>query len=379
MKWLILLSLVLTGKTFAQNASQIEALTKRIEQLESQQEELILSQGSQKNQVNSFLKDNLTLGGFFESGFSIFDGPDTRFQAMYSGSTMGLNLSAEFSEKLRFVNQTITILTYPLLNPHNNPTLTPKTRTYGDPLFLATVTIGYLEMPVSENFLVQAGIGYVPFGYAAQQRETVLFIRRGGPQVLRTSNLIQPLWGGLHLSGTFRPENAGFNLYTVNPLDESNTSGIGGRLWANSDEDRFRFGVSTQVMKFGGHTSEIIGADAIYASERFFIASEYVSHMTGEGRNPWTAYIEPAIKLFDEEILLFVFSDYSDDPLFELNSVTYDPMIRWENGVGINWLPTSNTRFRATVAREDYLGKNSTIGGKNRDFWYFDLSAGVAF
>lgn len=379
MKWPILLGLILTTKAFAQSSSQIEALTKRIEQLESQQEELILSQGSRRNQVNSFLTDNLTLGGFFESGFTTLDGPDTRFQSMYSGSTMGLNLSAEFSEKLRFVNQTITILSYPLLNPHNNPALTPKERSYGDPIFAATVTIGYLEMPLSQNIVLQTGVGYVPFGYAAQQRETVLFIRRGGPQVLRTQNLIQPLWGGVHLAGTFRPANSGFNLYTVNPLDDSNTSGIGGRLWANSAEDRFRFGVSTQVVKFGGHTSEIIGADAVYASERFFITSEYVNHMTGEGRNPWTAYFEPAIKLFDEEILLFVFTDYSDDALYELNATTYDPMIRWENGIGINWLPTSNTRFRATAAREDYLGRNSTIGGRNRDWWYFDLSAGVAF
>ncbi|MES2527888.1 MAG: hypothetical protein V4598_12420 [Bdellovibrionota bacterium] len=378
MKWLIILSLALAGNSYAQNASQIEALTKRIEQLESQQEELILSQGSQTNRVNSFLRDDLTFGGFFESGFSTFDGPDTRFQSMYSGSTFGLNLSAQFSEKLRFVNQTITVLSYPLLNAHNNPVLTPKHREYGDPIFAATVTIGYLEMPLSPNLILQTGIGYVPFGYAAQQRETVLFIRRGGPQVLRTSNLIQPLWGGVHLAGTFRPANAGFNLYTVNPLDKSNTSGLGGRLWANSADDILRAGVSTQIMKFGGHTSEIIGADLVLNSERFLVTSEYVNHMTGEGRNPWTAYIEPAIKLHDGEVLLFVFSDYADDALVELGPV-YDPMIRWENGVGINWLPTSNTRFRATAAREEYLGKNSTIAGQNRDWWYFDLSAGVAF
>ncbi len=379
MKWLILLSLALSGTSFAQNTAQMEALTKRIEQLEKQQEDLILSQGLENNRVSSFLKDNLSLGGFFESGFTTFDGPDTRFQSMYSGSTMGLNLSAEFSDKLRFVNQTITLLQYPLLNPHNNPALTPNSRTYGDPIFLATVTIGYLEMPLSENLVLQTGIGYVPFGYAAQQRETVLFIRRGGPQVLRSANLIQPLWGGVHLSGTFRPTNSGFNLYTMNPLDDSNTSGIGGRLWANSADDIFRFGVSTQIMKFGGHTSEIVGADAVYSSERFLVTSEYVNHMTGEGPNPWTAYIEPAIKLHDGEILLFVFSDYANDPLVEVTAKTYDPMIRWENGLGINWLPTSNTRFRATAAREEYLGSKSTIAGKNRDWWYFDLSAGVAF
>lgn len=378
MNILLLAGILLSSVAFAQKVPDYEALTKRIEQLEKQQEELILSQGPTENRVNSFLKDSLTLGGFFESAFTTIGGPDTRFQSMYTGSTMGLNLSAEFSEKLRFVNQTLTILSYPLQNPHNNAALTPRTREFGDPVFAATVTIGYLEMPVSERLILQTGVGYVPFGYAAQQRELVLFIRRGGPQVLRTSNLIQPLWGGVHLAGSFRPTNGGFNLYTMNPLDSSNTAGIGGRLWINSPEDELRFGVSTQIMKFAGHTSEILGGDFRYDSGRFLVTSEYVTHMTGEGRNPWTAYVEPALKLFDEEVLLFVFTDYSDDPLVEIGT-TFDPMIRWENGFGINWLPTSSTRFRASFAREDYLGSKSTLAGKNRDWWYIDLSAGVAF
>lgn len=359
--------------------AELEKLKKRIDDLERQQEELLLGQRQSGTEVHSFLRDNLSLGGFFESAFTTIDGPDTRFQSMFTGSTMGLNLSAEFKNRIRFVNQTLTLLTYPLQNFNNNPSLTPHSREFGDPAFVATVTIGYLEVPLSSTLDLQAGVGYVPFGYAAQQRELVLFIRRAGPQVLRTTNLIQPLWSGLHLSGTLENRRSGFNLYTMNSLDHSNTAGIGGRLWSKTVNEKIQGGLSTQIMKFAGHTSEIVGADLRLDSSRFIVTTEYVNHMTGEGRNPWSTYLEPALKLSDGEVLFFVFTDYAEDVLSKANATTYDPVTRWENGVGVNWLPTTNTRFRATAAREDYLGKRSTIAGKNRDFWYFDLSAGVAF
>lgn len=378
MKMLLLLWL-LPALAWSQDNNDFEALKRRIEQLEVQQEELVLSQRESRSQVQSFLRDNLSIGGFFEAGIATIDGPDTRFQSMFTSSVMGLNLSAEFGNNLRFVNQIITALFYPLQNPQNNPSQSPASREYGNVNFLATVTIGYLEMPLSQSIYLQTGVGYVPFGYAAQQRELVLFLRRGGPQVLRTRNLIQALWAGGHLMGDFSSDNFGFNLYTMNSLDDSNQLGMGGRVWKDILNDSLRIGASAQVMKFGGHTSEIIGGDIRFDSTRFQVTSEYVNHMTGEGRNPWTAYLQPGIKLKGGEFVAFVFTDYSEDVLNNGGSTNIDPVIRWENGVGINWLPTSNTRFRATVAIEDYRGNDSTKSGKNRDYWIFDLSAGVAF
>jgi hypothetical protein len=100
--------------------------------------------------------------------------------------------------------------------------------------------------------------------------------------------------------------------------------------------------------------------------------------MTGEGNDPWTAYLEPALKLKDGEFLVFGFADYLRNALNKTVALP-DPYTNFEYGGGLNWLPTSNTRFRATVGIENYLNKGSTIQGQNRDFWYFDLSAGVAF
>lgn len=379
MKFLILFALVSSGLAKAQTSSEVQALTKRIEDLERAQEELILSQGKESSQVNSFLRDDLTLGGFFESSFTALDGPDTKFMAMHSGSTMGLNISAEFTEKLRFVNQTWTFLQYPLLNPQNDSRTNPETRRYGSATFGSIVTAGYLEFAITPDTVIQTGVGFVPFGYAAQQRELVLFIRRGGPQILRTTQLFSPLWSGVHLAGNFRSINSGYNIYTLNPVDdEEDVAGLGGRWWMNSPNETFRFGISSQVQRFDGHMSEIAGADLRVDTERFLVTSEYAIHMTGESDDSWSAYVEPALKLKEGEYLVFVFGDYKRDSLNKTGTLP-DPITVLEYGAGLNWLPTSNTRFRATVGNEDYLGSRSTNGGINRDFWYFDLSAGVAF
>ncbi|MFL5786132.1 MAG: hypothetical protein ACJ76H_16050 [Bacteriovoracaceae bacterium] len=382
MIWIVFFSAIISSFALAQNDPRIDALTKRIEELEKNQEEFLLEQSRENNQVNSFLKDQLTLGGFFESAFTAIDGPDTRFQAMHTGSTLGINLAADFSERLRFVNQTLTFLTYPLVNPHNDPRLAPavpSTRQFGAPAFGAVVTAGYIEAVLNANTVLQTGVGYVPFGYAAQQRELVLFIRRAGPQLLRTNNLFNPLWEGVHLAGQLRNIRGGYNLYTTNSIDpKANVTGVGGRAWIKAADDTLLMGVSSQVMKYAGHTSEIVGGDVRFENSHMIITSEYVVHMTGEGNDPWTAYFEPAVKLKDGEFLVFGFADYLRNALNKTVALP-DPYTNFEYGGGLNWLPTSNTRFRATVGIENYLNKGSTLQGQNRDFWYFDLSAGVAF
>jgi hypothetical protein len=281
MNRILLLGLLVSFSSFAQKDPQMEALTKRIEQLEKQQDELLLNQPS-GNQVNSFLKNNLTVGGFIESAVQSLDGPDTRFQMMNTANIIGINIAAEFGNNLRFVSQTLTYIANPLLNPHNDPLeATANDRRFGDLIFGAALTQGYLEFSTSSDFRIQTGIGYVPFGHYPQKRELVLFVRRGGPQLLRTNDLFQALWSGVHISGSVgKSSHAGYHLYTMNPLDETNRLGMGGRLWATSENEKLSGGLSSQVVKYNGHTSEIVGADARLNLEKMVITTEYALHMT---------------------------------------------------------------------------------------------------
>lgn len=364
-----------------------DALLKRIEQLEAQQEELIFQNADKRTQVNSFLNDQLTIGGFFEPAFTANKGPDTRFQAMTNSNILGINFAADFSPKLRFVSQVLTGLSYPTQNPNNDPRSVTlgqsKTRTFGNPIFGALVTQGYVEYTKSDLIKIQGGTGYVPFGYAFQQREVVLFVRRGGPQLIRTNTLASPLWAGVHLYGNLNKgkNEWGYNLYTTNPTDTPKMLGAGGRLWWSTDNDKLTAGVSSQVAKDNNHTDEVYGADVRYNLHPFIITSEFATHNT-EGTNPWAIYLEPSFYIYKDEVLLFTFADFmeaSKNTTVGAGQTLDDAYRKWEYGAGLNWLPTSYTRLRLSVTYNEYVGSRASMSGIDRDYVSVDLSAGVAF
>lgn len=385
MKMLLLLLLV-CNSLYSQDRDPLQELTERIEELERQQEELIIQSHGRGNKVNSFLQDNLTIGGFVESGILGFEGPDTDLQVMNTSNLLGLNIAADFSPRLHLVTQTITFLSYSFQNQHNNPQAIPDQREFKEMSFTAVLAQGYLEYTFSRQLRLQAGLGYVPFGSAYQQRDFILFWRRRGPQILRTTHLLTPLWHGLHLLGQFPRHNGGewgYNLYTANPIDPSQNRvmGGGGRIWMSSSNERIIGGLSGFMAKFGSGTDETVGADLRVRENTFQLMTEYARHVT-ESDDPWSAYLETGIFVKDETILLFGFGDYAESPL---SSVTLgqnkipDDYKKWEYGIGVNWLPTSYTRFRMTLTQHEYVGENATVQGQDRDYHSVDFSVGVAF
>lgn len=382
----IIATFLFSSFAMGQTSDRLDALTKRIEELERQQEELVIQSQTNGNQVNSFLRNNFTLGGFFEAGITEIEGEDTDLQILNSSNILGFNLAADYSPQLHFASQFITGLVTPLQNPNNNPQGEPNKREYRNFIFGAVLTQGYVEYTFSPHFKIQAGLGYVPFGQALQQRELVLFWRRGGPQVIRSNNLVSQLWSGVHFLGDFAIDGGGewgYNLYTANPIDTTKVQmmGIGGRLWVSSYNDIFTAGLSGQVGKYSTGTDEVVGADTRLKFGRLLITSEYIRHVT-EGSDPFSYYIEPGVTLGDEKFILFAFGDYSQNPLNELSTSSdkiADPFKKWEYGAGINWLPSVYTRLRLTFTYNDYVGNTARLSGQNRDYHSVDVSAGVAF
>lgn len=383
----LLLTLILSSPlTRAQSDDRLETLTKRIEELERQQEELIIQSQTRGNPVSSFLRDTLTLGGFLEAGITGIEGEDTDLQIVNSSNILGFNIAADYSPQLHFASQFLTGLAYPLKNPHNNPDGDPDQRRFGEFIFGAILTQGYVEYTHSPHFKIQAGLGYVPFGQALQQRELVLFWRRGGPQVIRNNDLVSQLWSGIHLLGDFSLAGGGewgYNLYTANPIDTGKVQmmGVGGRLWVSSYNDIFNGGLSAQVGKYSSGTDEIVGADARLKFGRWLVTTEYIRHVT-DGDDPYSYYVEPGVFLADEKWILFGFGDYSQNPFEEVSngsSNISDSYKKWEYGAGVNWLPSPYTRLRLTFTMNDYVGSSARIKGQNRDYQSVDLSAGVAF
>lgn len=374
-----------TSFLYAETSPKLDELLRRIDQLEKNQESLLLNQVEPRPSVNSFLKDNLTLGGFFEPAYTIISGPDTALQAANNSNILGINFASDYKNRSRFVSQFLVGVVTPLQNIHNNPRFEsdnrPGEREFGSQIYGALLSQGYLEYSHKRMVNLQGGVGYVPFGFASQQREFVLFVRRGGPQILRTDNLQSPQWSGVHLHGSSN-ENAyswGYHLYTFTPETYRQAPGVGGRLWWQSKDESLLAGLSTQVGKSHDETYEVIGLDVSVELNQFVLRTEFVQRVS-KFENPWSLYIEPGYYILEEEVLLYVFGDYLSSPNNEegVNNGN-DPYRKWEYGGGINWLPTSYTRIRLGLTYNDYTGKTAIIDGKNRDYWSYDISLGVAF
>jgi hypothetical protein len=336
--------------------------------------------------ARAFFSDKLTFGGFFETGLTSLWGPGTAGQTAPASNTVGLNISADFSPNLKFVGQLLTSLGFTLQNPDNDadaPSLgLPVSRRFDGFSAVSLPAQAYVEYAPGDTFYLQGGLGYVPFGYASQQRELVLFVRRGGPQLLRMQELVEPLWAGVNLGG----ESArtwgrfGFNLYTFPYFEQVRNIGVGGRVYWESLEERVRFGLSAQA----GHTrtgeEQTLGSDLRIRLGRFTVLSEYARRFTEPG-DPWNFYLEPNFAV-TPRFLVYLFGDYAADPLNRTvvgAAALADPWTKLEYGGGVNWLPTPFTRFRAGFFVFDYRGATAVEHGQNRDMTAIDLSAGVAF
>lgn len=368
-------------------ADRVDELTRRIEELEKQQAELLFQVSEPRPQVSSFIDNQLTFGGFFEPGYTIIGGEDTGNQAA-SANILALNFSADYRSKFKFSAQTLSFIGVGLQNQHNDPRAEtenfPGSREYNQLFLLTSLVQGIIEYRMDRAFNVQMGLGYAPFGYAFSERELILFQRRGGPQMLRLgTSLISTLWDGVHVHGSIPVGNNtwGYNVYTFSPPVILNEVGWGGRVWWASPDENVVAGISSQIGKGTDETNEVIGADLLLQRHPWGVRTEFFQSISEES-DSWSFYVEPHVFVMKEELLLYVFADFLKNADNETNNGLAqfeDPYMRWEYGGGVNWLPTSYTRFRLGLTYNDYIGNGSRIEGQERDFWSVDISAGVAF
>ena len=341
-----------------------------------------------KGRVIPFLGESISLGGFFEGGITHIYGDDMKRQTATNAQGLGLNISAVFSDKTKFVAQTLTVLTVPLQNPHNNPNLAPfKQRQFFGVTYGSTVTQGYLEISKSDYFNFQMGVGYVPFGHAFQQRELVLFHKRAGPQMLSatdniTIGIASALWTGVHIYGQFphQDKRLGYSIYTFTTATNVTELGVGGRLWwAKSENLTAGFSLQSGPNRDGYYLTHAIDLDFKY--DRYGIITEYAYSDNTFGKlDTESYYIEPYMKFADGEWLVYVSTDYLNMPeRVDPATRVADPIKIWEHSLGVNWLPLPNVRLRLGYVKYDYIGEFESIKNQKRDWNSVDFSAGIAF
>jgi hypothetical protein len=341
-----------------------------------------------KDRVTPFLGEKISLGGFFETGVSYYEGNDMPSQISANTQLLGINLAAEFNEKIRFVSQFLIATVYSLQNPNNNPLLTapnPPQRQFGQAVIASLVAHAYVEYRQSEAATFQSGIGYVPFGSAFQEREPVLFKRRSGPQMLGAGDaslvgIAFPLWMGVHMYGAvpFKKGRVGYDLYTFSPSTNAKSVGGGTRFWW-SDSQIITLGASAQTADQGARgTFYSYGTDATLNLSMGGLIAEYAKSVTSGLKAIESYYIEPYYNFEDGEWVVFLAADYINNPVRTVGTVP-DPYEVWRYGGGVNWLPIPNTRFRLSYLANDYLNSTDEIAGQGRDYYTVDFSVGVAF
>ena len=372
------------------NDTVIEDLEARVIDLEQRQKEMsdwynnfyLLGKG----RVVPYLNENISLGGFFESAVTHIYGPDTETQTSGNSHILGINLTAQFNDKMLFATQALTLLSIPLRNIHNNPNLTPSERQFKGASINSTVAQGYFEYRSNEYFNVQTGIGYAPYGIIYQQREPELFRLRGGSQILTsddgdTVGIASPLWMGLHFYGflPFSP-SVGYNIYSMTPKNAVSTLGVGARLWKKISEYA-TFGISAQSGEQNDGNFFAHGFDLDLKYKKFGFVSEY-GRTSNSGDTPDTEfyYFEPYYKFVEDEWLVFLNAEYVDH-LARTDLLTHipDPVKKWQYAIGFNWLPLPNVRFRLTYLNHDYIDELDAATEPERDYEAIDFSTAIAF
>ncbi len=365
-------------------------IDQRLWDLEKRVSEIDLWYAEHYNQTQGkmapFFSEKISFGGFFETAVLHISGPDTLSQTSANSHALGINLAAEFNEKNHFVSQVINVLSYPLENEHNNPGLSPSQREFVKVSFYSLLAQGYMEFNRSEALIVQVGLGYTPFGYSFQQREPVLFRRKGGPLMLSsmgqtTVGIAFPLWQGIHLHGSTSAtgrERFGYNLYSFTPSVNPKDLGEGARLWW-TDSEIVTAGISFQSGKQVNTSYSSYGADINLKMRNFGLLTEYARVKFSQGSPDLTSYYaEPYYVLSEGRWVIFAVGDYINNPNLSQGAIS-DAHEKWLTGFGVNWLPIPNSRLRLVFSDHDYRGVTETIIAQRRDYQTLEFSAGLAF
>ena len=376
------------GAPPASQAATLQALEKRVQELERALEESREEAAFNDRGVRSFLNTRLSIGGFMESALTGLFQENRSPQAASSSTILGVNIGAVFSERVRFASQLFSGISLPVANPHDDPRAVAvgvqARRGFGTYQLTTLITQAYGEYEWSDALRVQGGIGYAPYGISFQQLELVLFVRRGGPQLLRAANseLVHPLWQGVHVRGLFSAQlfRWGYNAYTFSPVSNTQKLGAGSRLWLETLRGGLLFGLSQQTASRGDDTFTTAGPDFRVRAGRLTVTGELAKGF-GMGPQPWSFHLEPDFDLYGQNFLVYVFGDYLESVRTKTGvgpAALADPYKKWEYGTGFNWLPTSFTRIRLGLAYNDYVGSYAA-NPDGRDYWQLDASAGVAF
>ena len=381
---LSLLIIVLSSK------GKAETTDERLERLEKTLAEMTSKTYSRQGTLQTYLADSLYFGGFFENSITSVWGPDTPSQVVADSHRLGINMSADLHPRFRLITQTSFGFSYAFRNEHNNPnhgsSLIPLKRSFEDVTFGSLLSQAFGEYDLGSKLKIQMGMGFTAFGRAYQVRDPVLFLKRRGPQIIRTSGvnrvlIADPFWKGVNVLGAFDDkQELQYSLYTTSPLDHSGKLG-GGARFAWNPSAHMTSGLSAQRGYQMDMSFLSYGADMSWTGERFGIYAEWAQFKSDLGDNE-SYYAQIFLKTLEQSLVFFVDSDYLKNTLGQTtvgSAALNDPYIKWEHTVGVNYYFYPNIKVRLDLIYHDYVGERAILSGQNRDYYSGSLSSGISF
>lgn len=387
---LIFCSQLLAQNKVDNNQIEIQKLNDQLKLIENTLVEMTSKTFARQGSTQAYLSESINFGGFFENSITSMWGTNTPSQTVADSTRLGLMLAADLHPGFRFVGQYSLGFSYAFRNEHNNPdhgsTLLPTTRSYEEVSFGSLLSQAFGEYEYNQAFKIQMGMGYTPFGKAYQVRDPVLFLKRRGPQFIRTSGInrifiADPFWKGIQILGAIGEEHSfSYNLYTNTPLDHSGKMGAGSRV-AFSTLKHLTVGSSLQHGYQENFRYFTYGFDLSWIAETYGLTAEWAKNES-EFANVESYYLQFFVKPFGDKILIFIDTDYIRNPLGQVtlgSAAINDPYIKWEHTLGLNYFFFPNVKVRFDFIIHDYIGDRSVLSGQNRDYYTGAISSGISF
>lgn len=347
-------------KELSASKQVIDQQNERLEQIEEILEELEERVGSRAI-AHAFDAQDFTIGGFLHAAFTTVDGENgsaSSFNRLTFEILSRAQLSDDWSAFMAaaFIRES----TYSPFDDDNDgvPAETgERLNPFFDQKVKTPLVIGWANYQHSDAFNVQIGRFITPHGIINMEHFPATLLDTEQPQFLRpfSGDTIFPnFMTGTQVHGrSFMGEHSlQYNAYVSNHAAEPNELLFGGRIAYDLSNLGLTIGLNytdgqrqQPAPATSGNDYTVTGIDILFKNNHVLWKTEYFSTDEDQAVDREAWYTQPAW-IVTPKVIVFYRHDFLDD-----GTSTGD---KTEDVIGINYLPVSNVRLRATLTDKQF-------------------------
>lgn len=341
----------------ASSEQQLQEALERIDQLEAGMAELNARTGN-RALAKAFDGLSLDIGGFLHTAYTAIDGENGNADS-FNRQNFELLISADLATGWR------AFFAGGFLRESDDPFAAENGGSADSPQFdtnnRTPQIIAWVDYQHNEALNLRLGRMVTPHGIINIEHFPATLLDAEQPQFLRpfSGDTLFPNFGtGAQLYGQFylgEEVHTEYSLYVTNHSEAPQQEQFGGRVAVGLLDRALEIGLNYADGQradgtIGNPNYELHGVDLLIDKGRFQLKSEYYDvreNVTGGTDDRHAFYVQPAFRLTDQWTAF-----YRHDVL-KVNGVETE-----ENLVGVNFLPASVVRLRATYTRKDFVDQD---------------------